>query len=329
MPERAHFDPYLNDPLRWGASMAHHSELMLACLDAVSARTVLEIGAYAGDLTRVLVDWAQGASATVKAIDPAPQPQLVTLAAEHDGLELIRETSLDGLPTVDADAIVIDGDHNYYTVVQELTLIGERAPGADLPLLFFHDVCWPHGRRDDYFDINLIPADYRQEPVVGDGRGISPGDSGTPEGGLPYPRSAAREGGERNGVLTAVEDFVASRDKLRLVIVPAFFGFGVVWHEDAPWAPGVAQILEAWDENPLVARLEANRVAHVAQEHALRIEIWKLQDRRRREEAVLNRILESRAFEVAEALSRLRVRVGIAPGQSIISRKQVRSALTD
>ena len=309
--------------------MAHHSELMLACLDAVSARTVLEIGAYAGDLTRVLVDWAQSASATVKAIDPAPEPQLVTLADEHDGLELIRETSLDALPTVDADAIVIDGDHNFYTVVQELTLIGERAPGADLPLLFFHDVCWPHGRRDDYFDINLIPADYRQEPLVGDGRGISPGDPGAPEGGLPYPRSAAREGGERNGVLTAVEDFVASRDKLRLVIVPAFFGFGVVWHEDAPWAPGVTQILEAWDNNPLVARLEANRVAHVAQEHALRVEIWKLQDRRRREEAVLNRILESRAFEVAEALSRLRVRVGIAPGQSIISRKQVRSALTD
>ena len=309
--------------------MAHHSELMLGCLDAVKARTVLEVGAYAGDLTRVLVDWASGAAAIVKAIDPAPQPQLVALADANDSLELIRETSLAALPEVQADAIIIDGDHNYYTVAQELALIGERSPGAELPLLFFHDVCWPHGRRDDYFDIDLIPAEYRQEPLVGDGRGIAPDDRGAPEGGLPYPRSAAHEGGGRNGVLTAVEDFVAGREGLRLVVVPAFFGFGVVWHQQAPWSSDVARILDAWDRNPLVARLEANRVAHVAAEHALRVEIWKLQERRRLEEEVLNRMLDSRAFEVAEALSRLRVRAGIAPGQSIISRKQIQRALAD
>ena len=35
---------------------------------------------------------------------------------------------------------MIDGDHNYFTVREELRLIGERAPGAELPLLLFHDV---------------------------------------------------------------------------------------------------------------------------------------------------------------------------------------------
>ena len=55
--------------------------------------------------------------------------------------------------------MIIDGDHNYFTVSEELRLIGERAPGAELPLLLFHDVCWPHGRRDDYFDAELIPEE--------------------------------------------------------------------------------------------------------------------------------------------------------------------------
>ena len=159
------------------------------------------------------------------------------LAEERPGLELIRETSLAALPALPElpDAVVIDGDHNYWTVREELRLIGERAPGAELPLLLFHDVCWPHGRRDDYFDAELIPEDYRQ-PMAGARGGLAPGEPGLHPGGLPYPRSAEREGGEHNGVLTAVEDFVASRERLRLVVVPVFFGFGVVWHEDAPYA---------------------------------------------------------------------------------------------
>ena len=53
--------------------------------------------------------------------------------------------------------VVIDGDHNYWTVSEELRLLSERAPGAELPLLLFHDVCWPHARRDDYFAPELIP----------------------------------------------------------------------------------------------------------------------------------------------------------------------------
>ncbi len=69
------FDPYANDPLRWGVSLAQMRELMLACLDAVPARTVVEVGAFAGDLTRVLVEWAERTGARVQAIDPSPQDE--------------------------------------------------------------------------------------------------------------------------------------------------------------------------------------------------------------------------------------------------------------
>ena len=56
---------------------------------------------------------------------------------------------------------MIDGDHNYHTVSEELRLIGERAAGASCRCSCSTTCCWPHGRRDDYFDAEQIPADAR------------------------------------------------------------------------------------------------------------------------------------------------------------------------
>jgi hypothetical protein len=322
------FDRYLHDPSRWGVSMAHMSELIVACLDAVAARAVAEVGAYAGDLTRVLVDWAAHSGAQVLAIDPAPQEALVALAAAHPEVSLVRETSLEALPKIPMpDVIVIDGDHNYYTVGKELALIGERAPGAELPLLLFHDVCWPHGRRDDYFDAAQIPPGERH-PIAGAAGGIFPGEPGLRPDGLPYPRSAAREGGERNGVLSAIEDFVAQRDRVRLVVIPAFFGFGAVWHLDKPWGADAARILDPFDRNPLLERLEANRVEHLARGYATMVELWALRDRLARQEALLRRLLDSSAFSFAERMSRLRAAARIATEQSVVSKDGIRSVLS-
>jgi hypothetical protein len=327
VPVEVDVDPYHHDPLHWGASMAHHTKLLLRLFEAVGARSVVEVGAYAGDLTRVLVQWAVQTGATVKAIDPAPQPALVSLADEHRGLELIRETSLDSLGEIELpDVVIIDGDHNYFTVSEELRLIASRVSGADLPLLLFHDVSWPHARRDDYFDVEQIPADFRQ-PLVGERAGIVPDDPGSRADGLPYHKSADHEGGTRNGVLTAVEDFVAGDPQLRLAVIPAFFGFGVAWRSDAPWSDDVAAIVEPVDLDPLIAALEANRVGHIAGEHQLRNQIWELQNRLTRQEEVLRRLLDSSAFAVAERLSLIRVKAGVAPDQSVVSREQIRRAL--
>ena len=326
---RRHLDPYLNDPQHWGVSMAQMAELMLPCLEAVGARSVVEIGAFAGDLTRVLVDWAAGSGARVSAIDPEPQPALVALERDHPELELIRDASLAALPRIPpADAVIVDGDHNYHTVAAELRLIAEQAAGADLPLLLFHDVAWPHGRRDDYYAPEQIPADARH-PLVGPDEGIVPGEPGARRGGLPYARSAAREGGPRNGVLTAVEDFVADREGIRLVVVPVFFGFGVAWHAASPGADELARILEPWDRNPLLERLEENRLHHLATGYARTVEGWDRDRRDARREAVLRRLLESSAFAIAERLSRLRGRAGIAPGSAVVSKDEIRAALDD
>ena len=316
-------DPYANEPGHWGTSLVNNAEILVACLNAAKARSVIEVGAYAGDLTRLLLEWAATAQARVWAIDPAPQEQLLALDRERDDLELVRATSDDGLMSIPPpDAAIIDGDHNYFTVSEELRIIGEHAEGGLLPLLIFHDVCWPHARRDDYFAPDRIPEDCRQPTV--EGGGLFPGEPGVRPGGLPFKWSAAREGGPRNGVLTAVEDFVADRDGLRLAVIPAFFGLGVVWSRDAPWADDVAEVLEPWDANPLVERMEENRVLHLASAHFQMVQLALAQQRIARQEELLRKLLESKTFALAERLSALR-----QGGRPAFSKDEVRRVLGD
>ena len=228
-------DPTERDPGGWATSLLHNAELVLGCLDAIEARSVVEVGGFMGELTRLLLRWAEPTGASVIAIDIAPHPDLEALEPGHDNLLLIREPSHTALTHAPpADAIILDGDHNYYTVSEELRIIAERAAEQQrsLPLLLLHDVGWPHGRRDDYYVPERIPAEHRQ-PLAD--AGLYPGQPGTYHGGIPCDNPAAHEGGPRNGVLTAVEDFMSGRERLRLAIVPAFFGLGVdMGHRSSP-----------------------------------------------------------------------------------------------
>jgi hypothetical protein len=316
-------DPMATDPGRWGHSLANLAELWIPCLDAARPASVIEIGAYAGDLTRLLMEWAEGAGTQIFSIDPDPQPALVALAGQYSGLEVVRRRSLEALPEMPAaDAVIIDGDHNYYTVMQELRLVAQRAVHGALPLLICHDVCWPHARRDAYYAPQTIPEDQRQETV--EGGYVFPGEAGLKEGGLIYHWPATREGGPRNGVLTAIEDFLEEREGLRFALVPAFFGLGVIWSRDAPYADKLEAILAPWDRNPMLERLEANRVLHLSN--------WQLEggraawchERGQRKDALLRKLLESKTFALAVALSRLRQR-----GAPAFSQDEVRRALSD
>jgi Methyltransferase domain len=300
---RIEVDPYENDPARWGHSLANLAEVLLGCLDAIAARSVAEVGAYAGDLTRVLLDWAASSDASVVAIDPTPHQRLIELSEQRPQLVLLQQPSIEALGDISLpDALIIDGDHNYYTVSEELRRVDDRAPGPQLPLLLFHDVGWPHGRRDAYWNLERIPEQHRH-PALERLR-IFPGDPGVVEHGMPMYAAAVREGGAGNGVLTAIEDFVDRRGDLRLAVLPPFFGFGVAWHHDAPWARAIASFVEPWDRSPVLERLEANRVYHLATAHARSQKLsWATEAlaRQREENASLRLLLEEREAEL-EAL---------------------------
>jgi hypothetical protein len=317
-----------------GYSLANLRDLLIGCLEIADARSVIEIGSDRGLLTAELLDWAAGEREIV-GVDPAPHEDLEALASEHPELRLIRDTSHGVLREVELpDAIVLDGDHNYYTLSEELRIIGERAPGDDLPLLLFHDVGWPHARRDSYYVPDRIPEEHRQ-PVVKDAS-VVPDEPGVVEAGLPLDWAAAREGGERNGVLTAIEDFLATRDDMELATVPAFFGFGVVWSRGREWADQMSEYLAVWNDNPLLARLEANRVEHLVErlrayreldalhKEAIRMyeELTRTTERMARQEEILLTLLGSGSFAVAERISRVRNR-----GEAVVSRERIRKAL--
>jgi Methyltransferase domain len=317
-----------NDPDQLGYSLASVKETLLSLLDAVGASSVLEIGAYRGQLTEELLGWATSAGARVAAVDPDPPPELLELAEGYPDLELIRETSHEALRRIPLpDAVIIDGDHNYYTVSGELRLIHEKRSGSASPLLMFHDVGWPLARRDTYHVPDRIPEECRQPLAASSG--LSPEPSFSDD--RPFAWTAAREGGPRNGVLTAIEDFIEAHEGFRLAVVPAFFGFGILWHRDAPWANAVAGIVAPLDGHPLLERLEANRVAHLLAKQGQARELQNLRDRNEqlrerigRQEALLRRMLGSNAFALAERLSALRQR-----GRPLFSRDEVERALRD
>jgi hypothetical protein len=311
------------NPDEAGYSLGNFAEIWGACFEAAGVRSVIEVGAERGRLTQELVKWAASSGARVTAVEPTPLSDLVELVDEYPDLEIVEQTSLEALAHLPiADAVVLDGDHNYYTLSNELRLIAERAPEGRFPIVVFHDVCWPLARRDQYAAPERIPEEHRH-PYAEDIK-LVPGNPGTAERGLPFEWGALQEGGPRNGVMTAIEDFMADRDGLRLAVIPIFFGCGLLWSEEAAWSEEVAEITAPWDRHPILERVEKARVIQLVQRHSREQEIDDRFEHTRRLEEAVRRILASRAFGALESLSRLRRR-----GKPAFSRAELERLLAE
>jgi hypothetical protein len=207
------------------------NHIIAPVLDAMHATKLVEIGVDKGETTRLLLERAREVGGVVNAVDPAPAIDVSAWEARYGrGFCFYRGLSLEALPRVGAvDAVLIDGDHNWYTVTAELTLVASIARTHDTlpPVVFAHDVGWPYGRRDMYYDPAVIPSEGRRDPVR---EGMQPGESRTVPWGFNYWLwNAHYEGGPRNGVLTAVEDFVEAESAVwDVVVVPGFHGLAVL-----------------------------------------------------------------------------------------------------
>ncbi len=169
---------------------------------------ICEVGASLGLNTERILTMAD---ASMTLIDPCLDADLERKFAAEPRVSLHRGLSLEVLATVDEefDCILIDGDHNWYTVFNELETVHNRKLLRKGGAILCHDVGWPYARRDMYYQPDTVPAEHRQPFAQ---RGMVEGQSElNATGGMnPDLFNATHEGGPKNGVLTAIDDFLAA-----------------------------------------------------------------------------------------------------------------------
>ena len=204
--------------------------LISPLLDALQPRVIVEVGADVNGVTGPMLRWAQEHEAVVHAIDPDAALSVKALLAEHgERLRFHRTRSLAILSELrEVDLALIDGDHNWYTVLSELRALEGRAreDGRDPPVVVVHEIGWPYGRRDAYDDPEGIPEAHRHPHARG---GVAPGRVELGPGLNDHGEHALLEGTAANGVLSAVEDFLAeSEGRWRSWTIPGLGGVAIL-----------------------------------------------------------------------------------------------------
>jgi hypothetical protein len=165
------------------------------------ASRILEIGAsFGGNTEKLLKDLPQ---ARIAIIDPCFDDDLVARYSDESRVVVHKGRSLEVLPDLSGeyDAILMDGDHNYYTVYNELNLIAKRTLLAENGFILLHDMGPPYGRKDMFYDRDAVPPEAKA--------------SGRPE-----------------GVRTAVEAFMSGApEPYRLLVWRAQHGLGCLVRE--------------------------------------------------------------------------------------------------
>ncbi len=205
--------------------------VLLPVAEALAPRCIVEVGAASGALTAKLLEWGAEHDVVVHSIDPQPEFDVAAWRKRHQKRFVFHKgRSLNVLGRIkNVDMALIDGDHNWYTVIHELRLLERTAlaAGTPPPLVALHDIDWPYGRRDLYYYPNSIPAAHRHPYEL---KGILPDQAELSHAGLnDHLNNAICEQSTHNGVRTAVEDFVSeSALDWKLHDVPGLHGLGIL-----------------------------------------------------------------------------------------------------
>lgn len=271
-------------------------------------KTILEVGSEQGLTTRLLLSFCRCYDAVLHAIDPSPLFDANGWVAENNGRFVFHKAlSLEAMPKLGPfDLVLLDGDHNWYTVYNELKLIEKRCAEKShpFPMVLFHDVGWPYGRRDLYYNPATIPPEFRQPYAR---KGMRPGTSELLEqGGFNTNlNNAIHEGGPRNGVLTAVEDFFKETSlPMELIAVPGFHGLGILCPKQLTAAnAALGQFLKSLELPPIMQRylglLEGSRVVLFMRMLELQGALGYMESAQK-EVAEMQKKLQSKEAEVAE-----------------------------
>lgn len=195
-------------------------------LKMVGAKSIVEIGAQNGYTTEKLIDYIDY-DGIVYSIDPFPMFDYELWEKKFDGIFKMQVgLSLDVLPYIPAsDVYLIDGDHNWYTVYNELKYISKICV-CKAPVIILHDVSWPYERRDLYYNPENIPAEYINKYEK---KGIEYGRSKLDANGINGNLYNAIEcNTPQNGVLTAIEDFLREETRYEFIKTEVCNGLGII-----------------------------------------------------------------------------------------------------
>lgn len=190
-------------------------------------KSIVEIGAQNGYNTTRLIQYAIKKSGVVHSIDPFPSFEYKDWEKEymphffmHIGL------SLDVLDKIEeCDAYLVDGDHNWYTVYHELNRIKDIV-GKKECLVILHDIGWPYDRRDLYYNPDNIPSEFQNAYLR---KGIIYGQAELDEEGINgHLCNAIEVNTARNGVLTAIEDFLNENTEFEFMSIKCCSGLGII-----------------------------------------------------------------------------------------------------
>ena len=241
-----------------GANMNRFWDIIISHIfNEVKPRLIVEIGSDTGLNTKKILDYCKEVeNAKLISIDPSPSFDIGAMKEKYGRKFIpIKDLSLNSLKTIqNCDVVLIDGDHNWYTVYNELKLIEKNYNQKNFPIIILHDISWPYGRRDLYYNPDSIPSeflhDYKQ-------LGMKPNQNKLLKlGGVNVDlNNAINENTPKNGVLTAIEDFLKQTSfKLTFYKINGFNGLGIIFPKDDSFNNFIEELVYESDIGEIVEK---------------------------------------------------------------------------
>lgn len=198
---------------------------------SLKPKNLVEIGSDTGINTLLILDYCVNNSGHLTSIDPFPSFDVDAVSKKYGKhFDMVQDLSLNVLSSItDCDFIFLDGDHNWYTVYNELKTIEKNFNQESFPFIIFHDISWPYARRDLYYNPDDIPNEFLNDYAK---KGIYPGKVKlVDEGGFNSNLyNAMYDNIPKNGVLTAIEDFLNETHlNLTFKTINSFRGLGFLF----------------------------------------------------------------------------------------------------
>jgi hypothetical protein len=206
-------------------------DIVRPLLVEIKTRSLLEIGADQGAHSRLLLEYCNLFEANLTVIEPAVSPSLQAIVNKSPRVRLYAKKSQEAIPLISSpiDVVLLEGDLNYSAVLGDLNALHKLSRKNNFPFpVVFARTSWPYARRDMYYDPDNMPEAERREYAR---RGMTPWSRALQENMInSLYANAETEGGPKNGVLTAMEDFISTCDtSLRLFSLPVNHGLGIIY----------------------------------------------------------------------------------------------------